>query len=354
MTTNKLAKVLTTGVKAGRRLKSTDFLSTGSTLLNLALSGRPFGGLGKGSYSLSIGNSSAGKTMLALTALAEAANNERWKDYRLIYDATTEDGAQMDFAKMFGSKMANRLEFLASETAEDFYYNVDDAIKKGKPFIYICDSENGLDSDAAEAKFQEKKAGRRKGKAVAGSYGDGKPKIHSQGIRRVCAKIKKSGSMLIMLSQTRDNIGALPFQDTQTRSGGRALKFYAQLEYWLSLKENITRTVRGKSRKIGMVAQVKVKKNRYTGKERTITFDFYYSTGIDDVGANVDYLLEEGHWKKGPDGIRAKEFKFRGSRDDLIDKIERRGYEKDLALLVADVWNDIEAACTVHRKSRYS
>jgi len=40
-------------------------------------------------------------------------------------------------------------------------------------------------------------------------------------------------------------------------------------------------------------------------------------------------------------------------RDKLIQKIEKRGLEKDLRALVGEVWNEIEEECKIERKKRY-
>jgi hypothetical protein len=53
-------------------------------------------------------------------------------------------------------------------------------------------------------------------------------------------------------------------------SGGNALKFFSDLELWMSVKGQITNTVRGVKRQQGIIAQVKIKKNRINGKLRTV------------------------------------------------------------------------------------
>ncbi len=141
--------------------------------------------------------------------------------------------------------------------------------------------------------------------------------------------------------------------EKQTRAGGRALKFYAMLELWSSVKNRLKKTVRGKAREIGIVAQVKVKKNRFTGKNRTVEIPIYHSFGFDDLGSCIDYLLAESHWVKKGGDIYAKEFDFTGSREDLISHIETQNLEKQLRTLTGEVWAEIEEACVVQRKSRY-
>ena len=53
--------------KRGSLVDDVDLLGTGSTLLNLAISGKTCGGFPAGKYVFFVGDSSSGKTFLALT-----------------------------------------------------------------------------------------------------------------------------------------------------------------------------------------------------------------------------------------------------------------------------------------------
>ena len=181
-------------------------LSTGSTLLNLALTGQTLWGLDSGCYYLIVGSSSGGKTFAVLTALAEASINSHFDKYHLIYDAP-ERGARMNIQRFFGSKLDERLVWAHSKTVEEFYYRLDDYLGGKDPFIYVLDSESALDSEAAEEKFQENKKAYLKGKEATGSYGDGKAKKHSSHLRTVVNGLGETNSMLLLVAQSRDNIG---------------------------------------------------------------------------------------------------------------------------------------------------
>jgi len=341
-------------------LTGKDFVSTGSTLLNLACTGYPNRGFAKGRYYFIVGDTISGKTWLSLTCLAEASINPNFKDYRFIYD-NVEDGALMDIKKFFGKAVFHRMEWPGkhcSYNIQEFYYHVDDAIKDGRPFIYILDSMDSLTSKAEASKFDKTKKAYRRGKETTGSYGDGKAKINSAMLRRVIGRaLLKTGSILIIINQTRDRINALPFQSKKTRSGGHALEFYACLEMWSSVAGQIKRTIKGKKRQLGVQCKIRIKKNRITGWDRTIIIPIYPSFGIDDIGCCVDYMLDEGDWEKVKEDkktiINAKGLGIKGSRNRLIKFIEQQELEKDLRELVGDVWREIEEACTIRRKRRY-
>src|SRR5690606_8689584 len=155
---------------------------------------------------------------------------------------------------------------------------------------------------------------RHKGEEEIGSYGDSKAKINSTRLRVVANRLRETGSILVIINQTRDNIGFTSRFQPKTRSGGHALKFYSRLELWLSPGGTIKKTVKGKQRKLGIKTNVKIEKNHITGRRRTVTVPILYSSGIDDVGANVDYLVEEGLWKERKGVIEAPDFDFEGPR----------------------------------------
>lgn len=346
--------------QAGPVLDESTLLSTGSTLLNLALSDRPCGGFLVGKYYLFVGDSSSGKTWICLTCFAEATISEHFKNYRLIYD-NVEDGALMNLEKYFGSGIVERLEPPAydengepwySETVEDFYYNVDDAIKQGTPFIYVLDSQDSLTSEAERKKFAKKKTANYSDTTEAGHFTDGKAKMHSENLRRLMAPLRDSNSILIIISQTRDNLGF--GMEKKTRSGGKALRFYAAAELWSARIKTLQRDVSGRKRQIGIEAQVKIKKNRITGLESEVSFPIYHSHGMDDIGASIDFLVTEKFWKKPKQTIKAPEFDFEGTRATLIKHIEDNNLEEELAAVVWEAWEAIRQQSAVKRKNKYA
>lgn len=212
--------------KSGKQVSSRErAVSTGSTLLNLACSDNINIGFLRGAYYYLVGDSQSGKTWLSQSCFAEACLNDTFKDYRLIFD-DVEGGALMDIEHYFGKETARRVEAprtvkgepVMSHTVEDFYYNLFDVIDQGEPFIYVLDSQDALTSSASNKKFRKQKAAAESDKEAAGSYGDGKAKYHSEHLRLALSGIRKLQSILIIIGQTRDNIG-FGFEK-KTRAGG--------------------------------------------------------------------------------------------------------------------------------------
>lgn len=336
-------------------------LSTGSTLLNLACSGQPYVGFLPGSFYHVVGDSASGKTFLVLTCMAEAGINKHYKDYRLIFD-NAENGALMDMNRFFGPHVAKNLEPPAgnrnnpiySSTVEEFYYHIDDAVKEGRPFIYVLDSMDALTSSEEEGKFDEKKAAHLKGKETTGSYNTSKPKVNSAYLRRTNNKLREMGSILIVIAQTRDNIGFGSQYTPKTRSGGHAQTFYASLELWSKQRGHIKTSYKGKDREQGIYCEVRVKKNRLSGRDRTIVIPIYHSYGIDDIGSCVDYLVEEKFWKMTDKIIKAKDFYlFELGREEIIQAIMKEDGGRGVREAVADAWAEIEKNIEVDRLPRY-
>jgi len=190
-----------------------------------------------------------------------------------------------------------------------------------------------------------------------------KAKMVSEILRVIDRDIKRIEALIIIVSQTRDNVGFV--LTDKTRSGGRALKFYSTHEIWLS----VLKTLKKKDRAIGVNTGAKVSKNKLTGKVRNVEFPIYYDYGVDDIAANVDFLVKEGVWKKRAakkkseslrqgesEGriIQATDFKLEGTKDKLIRQIELNSLELDLQSLVGEVWNNIEEEIRLQRKPKYS
>jgi len=336
-------------------------LSTGSTLLNLACSGYPNWGFAGGLYYHLVGDSVSGKTFLSLACLAEAGLNSQFNRHRFIFD-NAENGALMNVRQFFGSAVAGRMEPPAgtrgnpiySSTLEEFYYHVDDAFKAGKPFIYVLDSTDALGTKDEEDKFHKQKKAHFKDRQEAGTYGTSRAKINSANIRLMHNNLRDEGkSIIILVTQTRANIGFASMLEPRTFSGGKALTFYSALQLWSSVKEHVKVSYSNKQIEQGIIAKVRVKKNRMTGKDRSVLIPILHSSGIDDIGGNCDYLVEWGHWKEDRGKIAATDLGFAGPRESLIRYIERERLEKQLVFLVTDLWNDVEEKCAAERKPKY-
>jgi RecA/RadA recombinase len=339
-----------------------DHLSTGISVLNLALSGSVDGGVPKGGYVFLVGDTESGKTWFTLQLFAEAQKNKTFRGHKLILDEP-ELGAHMDVGFYFGDAVERKLERRKSSTTEDFYFSTYDDLDAGKPFIKVLDSMDALRSKADLKKLKTYRAAWRKGgdrKDEKGSMGMAKAKDNSDNIKAVTTSLADTGSVMVVISQTRDKIGSF-IPGEKTHSGGYSLKFYGSVQLWTSVKGQIRRKVAGKVRQVGSLIQVQVKKNRINGWHGKVYVPFYPTIGMDEIGANVYYLCDEGHWDVKRDkstnevvSVSAPEFGFEGHPEKLARHVEDGDYQRELQLLVQKVWTEIADACSVKRKPRYS
>lgn len=326
-----------------------DFLSTGSINLNLACSGRINGGIPKGTYVFMPGQSSSGKTWITMSVFAEAKKSKRFKGYRLIRK-DTERGALMDIPTYFGQEVADSIEWRDyPNTVESFYDDIDETLDAGLPFIYVLDSESGLQSEGGLTHIKKAKKARQSGKKGTGTFAGSVQKEHSQRLRTAVNRLEETGSILIVTGQTRKNMGLDSMFVPEVATGGEALFFWAHLRIWCRRGGKMTKEFNGRKRKVGDKVWITVDKSRITGKERKAKLLIPNDYGIDDTGSMVEFLLDE----KKKDKI-IKELGVKGKDvNTLAEAIEAAGKERQLKDLVKEVWDSIEEACVIRRKPRY-
>jgi len=347
----KFAEQRSTSSKEKSSVPVKGYIPTGCTLLNLACSGSEQGGYMTGKIVHVIGDSSSGKSLLGLTTLAEAAMNPKLKQYKLELD-DVERSNEFNVEQMFGT-LSKRLVERNSTTIEDFYDATWTRIQAGIPFVKILDSMDALNGSVELDKFEEDLKARAAGKDVKGSYGMAKAKSNSDGLRKIKSGLKDTESLLMIISQTRDNIG-ISFAP-KTHNGGRALKFYACYQYWLAVKQTLTRTIREVKHEIGIVARVKISKNHATGCHMQFDLPIYYGYGVDDVRANILWLCEIKAWKMGEKGALKTGGEFGEGQwtvNTLASHVEKENLQLHLAKITGNAWRELDAQ--LRRPGRYS
>jgi hypothetical protein len=138
-------------------------------------------------------------------------------------------------------------------------------------------------------------------------------------------------------------------------TGGRAPEFYSTQEVFLKKIKTIKKAYKDNDYPIGVRIQAHVTKNRISGVDRTIEFPLYYTYGIDDIGANIDYLCSHSYWKLVKGIITLDDFGgFKGRKDELIAKVEKENLEEQIKTIVNRIWKEIEEAVSIDRQPRYS
>jgi protein RecA len=307
------------------------FVSTGCTLLDCALGG----GLVLGRICNIVGDKSTAKTALATEALINFVSKypdgkAAYRDAEAAFDREYAQAMGLPLAKIdFGDKELDTVE----EFSSDFERFVDGCAKSGQPGMYVLDSLDAL-SDAAEMEAQ----------IGTQTYGTAKAKNLSIFFRKMKGKTERAKVLLLIVSQVRDNIGAM-FGEKHKRSGGRALDFYASQVLWLSHIKTLKRTIKKVERPYGVIIKAKVKKNKVGLAFREAEFAFKFGFGVDDLEASIGWLKEVGQLDRlteVPDAYLNR-----------IESLTDQDYRKEVhaaAVVVKTVWREIETTFLPTRK----
>ena len=157
------------------------------------------------------------------------------------------------------------------------------------------------------------------------------------------ARIESLDVLLIVVSQIRDKLN-VTFGETKTRSGGRALDFYCSHIVWLAEIGKIKKTMQGVDRVIGVNVKVNVKKNKVGLPFRTCEYPIIFGYGIDDLTANVEWLIEVGRDEMLKEEVGMSKAGYKVRIANLRDKggDEVREIRATLTRLVKQEWQKIE------------
>lgn len=339
-----------------------ELVPVGLTTCHLECSGHYQGAFRIGTLINLIGDSHAGKTLVAFTVFAECNKLEKFDNYNFYYD-DVEAANEFNLPNLFGSQCADRIDqSIRSYTIESFNDNIARLLDEGEPFIYVLDSFDALTSEAVIEKDIENRKKREKGQETKGDYGDGKAKIFSRFCSMRIRELRDTGSLLIIISQTRDNIGFGAQFTPKTRSGGKALKFYAAFEIWLACQKKEKKG----SRTIITNVQGKITKNKLTGHHGEFYFPILRDYGVDNIMSCINFLMDEGDWTGSKKSVNTKGFlepetkKVKGketlvhpSIKKIIDYIEEENKEKELFEICEKTYYKIMESLKPDRKPKY-
>ena len=298
----------------------TDWVGTGSTLLDLAISNRPHGGLAAGRITEINGLEGSGKSLIGAHALASTQR----KDGLAVY-IDTESAVSSEFLQAIGVNTDSML-YVHLETIEDIFDTIETIVtkiresSKDKLVTILVDSLAAA-STKVEMDADFDKDGWATSKAI----------VLSKAMRKITQMIARQKVCLIFTNQLRQKLGVM-FGDPWTTSGGKALPFHASTRIRLKNMGQIKDT---KKDTIGIKIRAQVIKNRLGPPLRSAEFPLFFDKGIDDYGSWLTVMKDHklvkqaGAWYTFVDQD-GKEHKFQ-SKDfgALISDVETQEYIYD-------------------------
>ena len=301
-----------------------DFVSTGSTMLDLAISNKPNGGIAVGRITEINGLESSGKSLVGAHILAET---QRKGGVAVYID--TETSVSTEFLGAIGVDVESML-YLHLETVEDIFSAIEEIVAKVREsdkdrLVTILVDSLAAATTKVELEAEFDKDGWATSKAI----------ILSKAMRKITQMIGRQKIVLVFTNQLRQKLGVM-FGDPWTTSGGKALPFHASTRIRL---KNLGQIKDKKNNNIGMKMRAQVIKNRLGPPMRHADFELYFETGIDDDGSWLKVMKEHKLVKQGGAWYtmlnhKSKELKFQSK--DWTEQLKDKDFKEHCYNLICD------------------
>lgn len=315
-------------------------VSTGSTLLDLAISGSRIrgGGLPGGIFVEIFGPAGSGKTAI----LVETAANAQYHGGDVLF-LDPEARLDMEYSQIYGLRL-KRDHYKRPDTVKQMFEEIrswkPEVKKEGALSVCAADSLAALSTEM-EMEGEDKMGMRR-------------AKDFSEQLRKTMRVIANNNWIVFSSNQIRQGQAG-----GSNSPGGNAIKFYASLRIKITKVDTLTssKTIHSEAvkkgdenvkfsiqRPIGIKSVCEVVKSSLDTPFRKVPLYLIFGYGIDDVRANLQWLKEV----LGSTTYLAVDKSYKGL-NDAVNYIEKNNYQQQLREIVINVWNDIDKAFEVNR-----
>lgn len=310
----------------------TRVVSTGSTLLDLAISGGriPGGGIPSGILVEIYGQEGSGKTAILAEICASAQSKKgeiRFRD--------PEGRLDKEYATIYGINIEKDFfDYKRPDTVKQLFKDLKDWEPESDSINVFCADSVAAISTEMEMEDEDKR-------------GQKQAKEFSQNLRKSGRILARENLLTVFTNQVREG------EHGETTPGGRGIRFYASLRIRTSQTDMIVKKKKLKpsgvevKKTIGIVTTCYIKKSTVDSPYRMCDIHILFGYGIDDIRGNLQYLK---------DITKDSMYDCFGKRfhgvDLAIEYIEKNELQNKLKQLVIDTWESVDKEFEMKREPK--
>ncbi len=256
-------------------VKTVETIPSGSLSLDIATG---IGGFPRGRVTEIFGPESSGKTTLTLHLIAEA---QKRGGKAVFIDA--EHAFDPKYAKAIGVNLEDLI-IAQPDYGEQALEIAETLIRSGVIDVVVIDSVAALVPKAElEGDIEDSNIGLH-------------ARLMSKAMRVLKGAVNKSNTALVLINQVREKVGVM-FGNPETTTGGRAIKFFADMRMEVRKSD-----IKDSGERVGSRVRVKIVKNKLAPPFKEAEFDVIYGEGISkegeiiDLGEKLGIIKKSGAW----------------------------------------------------------